>query len=235
MATQQEDRYQTVKEFQEAIRDYQSHSESLVLTAHAEPEPAEGPRVANDYPLFARALYGFQESLTLWDAQPPRPVAARPKRSATTPSCALDKGDFDLAASLLDTSHAEHQALLAQIDAARTRARRAAAPAAAGEDGGRRRSLRGIIATIIDRLHLLSAPNATKPSWHATNRGAVHRKLAEAERSRKPITQTAEAGNSARKQANEQAEKEARQAAHEVAAAKSQAGTQQAETTRRSP
>ena len=35
MATQQEDRYQTVKEFQEAVRVYQSHSESLVLTAHA--------------------------------------------------------------------------------------------------------------------------------------------------------------------------------------------------------
>ena len=35
MATQQEDRYQTVKEFQEAVHVYQSHSESLVLTAHA--------------------------------------------------------------------------------------------------------------------------------------------------------------------------------------------------------
>src|SRR6185295_2301386 len=33
MATQQEDRYQTVKEMQEAVHVYQSHSESLVLTA----------------------------------------------------------------------------------------------------------------------------------------------------------------------------------------------------------
>ena len=67
MATQQEDRYQTVKEFQEAIRVYQSHSESLVLTAHAN-QNLQKAREADDYQLFARALYGFQESLTLWDA-----------------------------------------------------------------------------------------------------------------------------------------------------------------------
>ena len=67
MATQQEDRYQTVKEFQEAVRVYQSHSESLILSAHAN-QNLQKARAANDYPLFARALYGFQESLTLWDA-----------------------------------------------------------------------------------------------------------------------------------------------------------------------
>ena len=66
MATQQEDRYQTVKELQEAIRVYQSHSERLVLTAHAN-QNLQKARTAKDYQLFARALYGFQEALALWE------------------------------------------------------------------------------------------------------------------------------------------------------------------------
>jgi len=54
MATEQRDRYQSVKEFQEAIRLYQAHSESLVLTAHAN-QNLQKARESNDYALFARA------------------------------------------------------------------------------------------------------------------------------------------------------------------------------------
>jgi WD40 repeat protein/serine/threonine protein kinase len=118
MATRQEDRYQTVKEFQEAIRTYQSHSESLVLTAHAN-QNLQKARTSQDYQPFARALYGFQESLTLWSGnQRARDLLTETQRDYAT--CALEKGDFDLAASLLDTSHEEHQALMKRIDAART-------------------------------------------------------------------------------------------------------------------
>jgi len=53
--TRQEDRYQSVKDFQEAIRVYQSHSESLVLTAHANLN-LQKARENGDYQLFARAL-----------------------------------------------------------------------------------------------------------------------------------------------------------------------------------
>ncbi len=117
MATRQEDRYQTVKEFQEAIRVYQSHSESLVLSAHAN-QNLQKARETNDYQPYARALYGFQESLTLWNGnQRARLLLTETQRDYAT--CALNKGDFDLAASLLDGSQAEHQALTKQIDAAR--------------------------------------------------------------------------------------------------------------------
>jgi WD40 repeat protein/serine/threonine protein kinase len=117
MATRQEDRYQSVKEFQEAVRTYQSHSESLVLTAHAN-QNLHKARSANDYQLFARALYGFQESLTLWQGNSrARTLLAETQRDYA--SCALEKGDFDLAASLLDAGQAEHQALAKRIDAAR--------------------------------------------------------------------------------------------------------------------
>jgi hypothetical protein len=117
MATQQEDRYPSVKEFQESIRVYQSHSESLVLTAHANQNLLKG-REANDYQLFARALYGFQESLTLWDAnERARALLAETQRDYA--QCALDKGDLDLGASLLDRENSEHATILTKIDKAR--------------------------------------------------------------------------------------------------------------------
>lgn len=117
MATQQDDRYATVKEFQEAIRNYQSHSESLVLTAHAN-QNLQKARAAGDYQLFARALYGFQEALALWDAnQRARTLLADTQRDYA--QCAFGKSDFDLAASLLDAGNAQQQSLLEKINAAR--------------------------------------------------------------------------------------------------------------------
>jgi WD40 repeat protein/serine/threonine protein kinase len=117
MATEQRDRYQSVKEFQEAIRVYQSHSESLVLTAHAN-QNLQKARETHDYSLFARALYGFQESLALWsDNQRARTLLRETQRDYGR--AAFEKGDFDLAASLLDTSDAEQKKLMTEIDAAR--------------------------------------------------------------------------------------------------------------------
>lgn len=117
MSTRQSDRYQTVKEFQEAVRVYQSHSESLVLSAHAN-QNLQKARAADDYQLFARALYGFQESLTLWDANHrAKLLLTETQRDYAT--SALQKGDLDLAASLLDSSNADHQTLLKRIDKAR--------------------------------------------------------------------------------------------------------------------
>jgi WD40 repeat protein/serine/threonine protein kinase len=117
MSTHQEDRYQTVKEFQEAIRVYQSHSESLVLTAHAN-QNLQNARSSGDYQLYARALYGFQESLTLWDDNHrARMLLAETKCDYA--KSALEKGDLDLAASLLDASDAEQQTLLEQVETAR--------------------------------------------------------------------------------------------------------------------
>lgn len=117
MATRQEDRYQTVKELQEAIRVYQSHSESLVLTVHAS-QSLERARETNDYQQFARAQYGFQEALALWDAnERARVLLAEAQHDYA--QCALGKGDFDLAASLLDAGNSQHAALLSRVEAAR--------------------------------------------------------------------------------------------------------------------
>ncbi len=75
MATQQEDRYQTVKELQEAIRVYQSHSESLVLTAHAN-QNLQKARTSNDYQLFARGAVRFSGIAHVVGPKPSSPLAA---------------------------------------------------------------------------------------------------------------------------------------------------------------
>ena len=117
MSTRQEDRYPTVKEFQSAIREYQSHSESLMLTTHAEQHLAKA-RESNNYQLFARGLYGFQEALALWDANE-RAKSLLDETKVAYATTALDKGDFDLASSLLDAEDERHQELLQKIEAAR--------------------------------------------------------------------------------------------------------------------
>ncbi|MCI0331620.1 MAG: protein kinase [Planctomycetes bacterium] len=170
MATRQEDRYQTVKEFQEAVRVYQSHSESLVLTAHAN-QNLQKARASHDYQLFARALYGFQESMTLWDENQ-RARNLLKETQFDYAKCALDNGDLDLAASLLDTSHEDHQALATKIEAARK------------ERNARQRRLRmakmavaalivGIIGTVTTGLVLVNAQR---------NKAIVARKDAEQQR-----------------------------------------------------
>lgn len=113
MATEQSDRYQSVKEFQEAVRTYLSHSESVVLASHAEHRLADA-RLQKDYQLFARAMYGFDESLALWSDN----TKARELHETTVleyAGLALANGDLDLAKSLLDQANPAHEDLLTQI------------------------------------------------------------------------------------------------------------------------
>src|SRR5690606_23709706 len=65
MATEIEDRYESVHAFQQAVRAYQSHSESIALAARAEGDLEEAQQ-SRDYELYARALFAYQEALALW-------------------------------------------------------------------------------------------------------------------------------------------------------------------------
>ena len=115
MATKPVDRYQTVQEFQAAIRQYQSHSESIVLTDSA----AQNLTLAHesdDYDLFSRAMYGFQEALTMWSANRRAESLLSESRLAYARS-ALGRGDFDLGISLLDADDAEHAEAIALLKA----------------------------------------------------------------------------------------------------------------------
>ena len=116
MATAPADRYASVGEFQEAIRQYWSHAQSVLLADRAAADLAAAEQ-REDYDRYARALLGFQEAYELWTGNQ-RAKDGIVSTSLAYAKRALSKGNFDLAASLLDASIADHAALLVQIRAA---------------------------------------------------------------------------------------------------------------------
>ncbi|QDV51132.1 protein kinase domain-containing protein [Gimesia fumaroli] len=118
MATQQKDRYPSVQALQQAIMEYQSHSESISLATRAHSD-LKGAKATENYELFSRALFGFQEALSLW----PENHAAKAGAEKTTlsyASTAYSKGDFDLGLSLLSEKDPAHTELIEQIRSAQT-------------------------------------------------------------------------------------------------------------------
>lgn len=109
MATKLEDRYQTVDEFQAGIQDYQSHTESITLTLRALEELREA-KDKQDYDLFSRARFGYEEALNLWGNNKHAQKGLLDTKLAYA-MCAQQKGDFDLGMSLLNVEIPEHKAL----------------------------------------------------------------------------------------------------------------------------
>jgi WD40 repeat protein len=116
METEIEKRYRSVKEFQDAIREYQAHSESIVLTNHAATNLTAAAK-QQGYDLFARSVYGLEEALALWHANRRAESLLTEARLAYA-SRALEQGDIDLGKSLLDPQVDEHRPLLAKLDQA---------------------------------------------------------------------------------------------------------------------
>ena len=115
MDTQPADRYATVQDFQAALRLYQSHSESVVLTDSASTNLNKALE-SDEYDLFSRAMYGFQEALKLWDGNRRAVEFLSASRVAYAES-ALERGDFDLGISLLNPQETSHQGVLAKLEA----------------------------------------------------------------------------------------------------------------------
>jgi WD40 repeat protein len=113
MATDPGERYPSVREFQEAIRQYQSHTESIALSTRAV-EELEQAEATNEYRDFARALFGFEEAFALWNGNTRAEAGLREAKLKYADS-AYRKGDFDLGLSLLDLSIPEHVGLHTQI------------------------------------------------------------------------------------------------------------------------
>lgn len=116
MATEFKDRYVTVREFQDAIRNYQSHTESIALSTRAV-EELQKAQQSDDYRDFSRAMFAFEESLALWDGNA-RARTGLGEVQLKYASSALRKGDYDLGASLLDAGNAQHAELLGKLKAA---------------------------------------------------------------------------------------------------------------------
>ena len=117
MATNVNDRYQSMVEFQDAIRDYRSHSESIRLTEFADAQFDQATS-SGEYRQFERSLLAFEEALELWSEnnRACRQIALVRTQYAQV---AFRRGDFDLAESQLDDAGKEHKHLLAKIRLAR--------------------------------------------------------------------------------------------------------------------
>lgn len=113
MATKPADRYASVREFQNALRDYESHSESIALSARADEELIQA-RTSGDYQIFSRALFGFEEAAALWSGNPRVQQGVAAVRLAYA-EAATAKSDFDLADSLLDADETIHRDLKLKV------------------------------------------------------------------------------------------------------------------------
>jgi WD40 repeat protein/serine/threonine protein kinase len=116
MADRPEDRYGSVAEFQQAIRSYLSHSESVILSTRAQGD-LEDAQETDNYETFARALFRFQEAHALWRDND-RAREGITETSLAHAECALRKGDYDLGASVLVPGEPQHADLLRQIETA---------------------------------------------------------------------------------------------------------------------
>ena len=94
MATEPEDRFATVLEFQDAIREHLRFSQSVVLTKRAEVLLENAIR-DKDYQGFSRALFSMQDAIDLWSDNEIAKEGLQQIRLAYG-QCAIERGDYDL-------------------------------------------------------------------------------------------------------------------------------------------
>lgn len=115
MATEVDNRYQSVQDFQNALREYRSHSESISLCESANTHLSEAKRkgISDE---FARARFAYQEAINLWPANAP---AAKGLHDATLAYAAnaLEQGNYLLGLSILDPDEPDHSSLFARLSA----------------------------------------------------------------------------------------------------------------------
>lgn len=117
MATEQTDRYDSVPGFQQAIRDYQSHLESVALATRAG-EDLAAARESGKYDLYSRALFAYQEAVALWDGNQ-RAKTGVDEAIHGYATAAFRAGDYDLGLSLLEGQDERHSELRHDLESAR--------------------------------------------------------------------------------------------------------------------
>ena len=113
MSTEPADRYANVKELQQAIRDYESHLESIALVQRGNQALADA-ETTQDYKEFSRSIVAFEEGLALWQSNE---SAAEGLDNAITAyaKAAYSKSDYELGLSLLDESSTKHKPLIGKL------------------------------------------------------------------------------------------------------------------------
>lgn len=117
MATDPATRYQTVREFQQAVREFDAHQESLTLTIRAE-ETLNAAEQSGNYTQYSEAVFGFGQAVTLWEGNVAAVEGVQHALKAYA-LCAERKADFELGLSLLDESVTEQQETIQRLIIAR--------------------------------------------------------------------------------------------------------------------
>lgn len=113
LATDPKDRFSTVKEFQEAIKAYQSHVESIRLTDQGTRYLAQAIEESSP-DLYSQSRFAFLEALRIWTGNQSAAEALRKAKIAHAKHC-LSQGDFANGLSLLDGNDDEQIALIRDI------------------------------------------------------------------------------------------------------------------------
>jgi len=116
MATNPDDRYKSVRDFQNAIDEYQKHEESIFLTKSAKKILIQS-QLNRKYHSFANALYECQAALKKWKDNETA-IALEDEIRLEYGKCAFENGDFDLGLSLLSCDQPGHDALCEKINKA---------------------------------------------------------------------------------------------------------------------
>ena len=116
MATKPEDRYPDVASFQNDIRAYREHAESISLTVRATEDLEQGQAEAS-YSALSRAAFRYEEALKSWDANE-RARQGLEKTKLVHAKIAYDKGDYEFGLSLLEKGKAEHLDQINELEAA---------------------------------------------------------------------------------------------------------------------
>jgi WD40 repeat protein len=118
MAKHRDERYQTAKDLKAALLEFQVHEESIELAARAEDDLAAA-RQSGNYDDFSRARFGFETALEQWTENVRAAEGVKNTRHDYSHS-AFERGDFDLALSLLDSDAPDQADLATRIRTAST-------------------------------------------------------------------------------------------------------------------
>lgn len=113
METNLDDRYQTVGEFQTAIRTHLSNKQSIVMAERAASQLDDAITTKN-YETFSTSLFGYREANALWNENESAKAGEQNAKIAYA-ECAKSKGDYELGMSLLDENIDEDKELYSDL------------------------------------------------------------------------------------------------------------------------
>ncbi|MEW4563970.1 protein kinase [Bremerella sp. JC770] len=124
MATSPKLRFNSVALLQEEVRKYQSTAQSIELTNTAQQE-LETAKETENYELFSRAMFGFEDALKLWSENDAADRGIHEARQEYA-KCALKKADYDLGLQLVSPAEPDEAPIYQDLMTAKSDAERTA-------------------------------------------------------------------------------------------------------------